>query len=45
LYVGDPDLAPLGAVSYMGIPLFDTNGQCSVTSPLSTTGPFRRTTA
>ena len=26
LYPDDPDLAPLGAVSYMGIPLLDTDG-------------------
>ncbi|UCF66775.1 MAG: sigma 54-interacting transcriptional regulator [Acidobacteriota bacterium] len=26
LYAGDPDLRPLGAVSYMGVPLFDTDG-------------------
>jgi len=25
LYPGDPDLEPLGAVSYMGVPLFDTD--------------------
>jgi PAS domain S-box-containing protein len=26
LYPDDPDLAPLGAVSYMGVPLLDTDG-------------------
>jgi len=27
LYPGDPDLAPYGAVSYMGVPLFDGEGR------------------
>jgi PAS domain S-box-containing protein len=27
LYAGDPDLKPLGAVSYLGVPLLDTGGQ------------------
>ncbi|KPK55982.1 MAG: Fis family transcriptional regulator, partial [Gemmatimonas sp. SG8_38_2] len=25
LYAGDPDLEPLGAVAYLGVPLFDTD--------------------
>ena len=27
LFTGDPDLAPLGAVSYMGVPFLDTDGR------------------
>ena len=37
LYPGDNDLKPFGAVSYMGIPLFDTSGSSLILYLLSTT--------